>query len=76
MKKIKIYTTPICFECEKAKNYFQKLGLKYEEIDATEKKEEAQKAFEKTGHKRIPIIEIGNNILSGFDKKKIEEFLK
>ena len=76
MKKIKIYTTPICLECEKAKKYFKENNIDYEEIDTFENKEEAEKAFKKAGQKRIPIIEIDDEAFSGFDKKKIEEQLK
>lgn len=76
MTKIKIYTSPICAECEKAKKYFKEQNIEYEEIDTFENREEAQKAFKKLGQKRIPIIEIGDEIFSGFDKKKIEEILK
>jgi glutaredoxin-like YruB-family protein len=76
MKKIKIYTTPICLECEKAKKYFKENNIEYEEIDAFDEKEQAEKAFKKAGQKRIPIIEIGDKAFSGFDKTKIEEILK
>lgn len=75
-KKIRIYTTPICFECERAKKFFKEKNLKYEEIDTFEKKKEAEEIFKKAGTKRIPIIEIGKQIFPGFDKKKIEEALK
>lgn len=75
-KKIKIYTTPICFECERAKKFFKEKNLKYKEIDAFENKEQADEVFKKIKTKRIPIIEIGKEIFSGFDKKKIEEALK
>ena len=73
---VKIYTTPICMECEKAKKYFKENNIEYEEIDAFEKKEDAEKAFKKAGQKRIPVIEIGDVAFTGFDKKKIEEHLK
>lgn len=74
--KVKIYTTPICMECEKAKKYFKENNIEYEEIDAFEKKEDAEKAFKKAGQKRIPVIEIGDVAFTGFNKKKIEEHLK
>ena len=76
MKKIKIYTTPICMECEKAKKYFKENNIDFEEIDAFENKEAADAAFKKAGKKRIPIIEIGEEAFPGFDKKKIEEKLR
>ena len=76
MTKVKIYTAPICFECERAKKFFKDKGIKYEEIDTFENKEKAEEVFKKSGVKRIPIIEIGEKIFTGFDKKKIEEELK
>ncbi|MFT4304927.1 MAG: glutaredoxin family protein [Candidatus Woesearchaeota archaeon] len=75
MSKVKMYTTPICFECEKAKKYFKENNIEFEEIDAIDNKEEAEKAFKKAGLKRIPIIEVGDKAFPGFDKKKIEEEL-
>ena len=75
MKKIKIYTAPICLECEKAKKYFKDQNIAFEEIDTFEQREEAEKAFKKAGFKKIPIIQIGETFLVGFDKKKIEEQL-
>ena len=74
--KIKIYTTPICPECEKAKKYFKEKNIEYEEINAFEEKEKAEEAMKKAGQKRIPIIEIGDEAFTGFDKKKIEQKLK
>lgn len=74
--KVKIYTTPICMECEKAKKYFKENNIEYEEIDTFDNKEAAERAFKKAGQKRIPIIEIGDETITGFDKKKIEEHLK
>lgn len=76
MSEVKIYTTPICLECEKAKKYFKEKNIEFKEVDAFEHKEEAEKAFKKAGLKKIPIIEIGDKAFAGFDKKKIEENLK
>jgi glutaredoxin 3 len=73
---IKIYTSPICMECEKAKKFFKENNLKYEEIDTFDNEEETQIAFKKAGQKRVPIIQINNKYYAGFDKKKIEEELK
>lgn len=76
MSKVKIYTAPICLECEKAKKYFKDNGIEFEEVDTFDNKEDAEKAFKKAGLKKIPIIEIGDKAFAGFDKKKIEEHLK
>lgn len=74
-KKVTIYTSPICMECEKAKKFFKDKGIEFEEIDTFEQKEKAKEVFEKTGQKRIPTIEIDGEFYPGFDKEKIEEVL-
>ena len=75
MITIKMFTTPICLECQRAKRFFKEKGLDYEEIDAFERKEEAEAAFKKAGFKKIPLILIGEKAFPGFDKKKLEEHL-
>ena len=68
----KIYTTPICPQCEKAKQFLDEKGVTYDVIDASEHPE----IFKRAGHKMVPIIEIGETLLIGFNKKKIEDALK
>ena len=76
MPNIIIYTSPICFECERAKKYFKHNDIAYEEIDVTENTALAEQAFRKAGKKRIPLILIGDKAFPGFDKKRIEEHLR
>lgn len=73
--KIKIYTTPTCPYCRKAKEYFRKLGLKFKEVDVSKNPREAELMFKKTKQMGVPVIEIGNQIIIGFDKAKIDKLL-
>jgi len=75
-KKVKIYTTPICPNCEMAKKFFKKKDIEYEEIDIFEDKEKAKEMVEKSGQKRVPVIEIDGEVFSGFNKKEIEKTLE
>jgi glutaredoxin 3 len=75
-KKIRIYTSPICATCEMAKKFFKEQGIEYEEIDVFKNKEKAKEIMEKTGEKRVPIIEIDKEFFSGFDKEKIRKVLE
>ncbi len=75
-KKVTIYTSPICLECEKAKKLFREKGIEFEEIDTFEQKEKAKEIFQKTGQKRIPTIEIDGEFYPGFDREKIEKVLE
>ncbi|ABQ47724.1 glutaredoxin-like protein, YruB-family [Thermotoga petrophila RKU-10] len=73
--KIKIYTTPTCPYCRKAKEYFRSLGLEFKEVDVTKNPREAELMVKKTGQMGVPVIEIGNKIVIGFDKAKIDRIL-
>jgi len=74
--KVKVYTTPTCPYCEMAKQYFKSKNIDYEEVDVSSDIEAAREMIEKTGQMGVPVIEIGNNIIIGFNKPAIERALK
>ncbi|AEH50667.1 glutaredoxin family protein [Pseudothermotoga thermarum] len=73
--KITVYTAPGCPYCTKAKNYFRQLGLNFTEIDVSKDYRKAQELVRKTGQMGVPVIEIGNQIIIGFDKDRIDRIL-
>ncbi|MGB9790696.1 glutaredoxin family protein [Thermotoga caldifontis] len=73
--RITIYTTPTCPYCARAKNYFRQLGLKFTELDVSKDPAAAERLVKKTGQTAVPVIEIGNQIVIGFDKEKIDRLL-
>ncbi|MGC8775838.1 MAG: glutaredoxin family protein [Minisyncoccia bacterium] len=75
MPKAKIYTTPFCVYCQKAKEFFQKNNINYEEIDVTKDDQALNEMVKKSGQMGVPVIEINNNIVVGFDQNKIENLL-
>ncbi|MEJ5229648.1 MAG: glutaredoxin domain-containing protein [Pseudothermotoga sp.] len=75
LHKITVYTAPGCPYCVKAKNYFRQLGLRFTEVDVSRSQETAEKLVKKTGQTGVPVIEIGNQIVIGFDKNKIDKLL-
>lgn len=75
MPKIKIYTTPFCVYCQKAKNFFAENNISYEEIDVTKDDGALNEMVKKSGQMGVPVIEIDNNIIVGFDQNKIKQIL-
>ncbi len=73
--RITVYTTPSCPYCAKAKNYFRQLGVNFTEIDVSKNLRKAEELVRKTGQMGVPVIEIGNQIVIGFDKEKIDRIL-
>lgn len=75
-KNIIVYTTPICPMCEKAKNFLEQEGYDYQEVDITKDKDKRDELIEKTGQTNVPVIEISDEVIIGFNKNKMLEALK
>lgn len=71
-----IYTAVWCAFCHAAKEYLDKLGVKYEDRDVEKKPEYAQESVMKSHQMGIPVIDIGGTIIVGFDRPRIDAALK
>jgi glutaredoxin len=49
--------------------------LDFTEYDVTEDYEKAVEMVQKSGQRGVPVIDIGGNIVVGFDKARIDELL-
>jgi glutaredoxin-like YruB-family protein len=74
-KKVKIYSTPTCFYCIKAKEFFAKNNIKYEEVNVAIDMKAREEAVRKSHQTGVPVIEIGNEVVAGFDRMALEEIL-
>ena len=72
---INIYTTPTCGYCQMVKNFLKEKGIEYAEFDVSADNEKADEMVKKSGQMGVPVIEIGDEIVVGLDKKKISELL-
>jgi glutaredoxin-like YruB-family protein len=75
MPKVKIYTTPTCPFCLMTKEYLKEKGIEFEEIDVSKDENAAMEMIKKSGQMGVPVIEIDNEIVIGFDKEKIDQIL-
>ena len=83
MKKVIIYSTRICPFCVRAKNFFDKKEIPYENIMVDQNPKQLQIMMEKTKRQSVPQIFIGDYHVGGFDELvehdmdgKLEELLK
>lgn len=74
-KKTIIYSTPTCPYCQKAKAYLQEKGIEYTDVDVSGDESAQKEMIEKSGTMSVPVIDIGDVIITGFDKDKIDEAL-
>ena len=69
MKSVRMYTTPICPYCVRAKSLFKKKGVEVEEVDVMMDLGARQEMEAKTGGARsVPQIFIGDTHVGGCDE--------
>lgn len=75
MKKVTIYSTPVCVYCNKAKAYFKEHNVAYEEFNVAADQAKRQEMVELSGQLGVPVIRIENDVVVGFDQPMIAELL-
>ncbi|TSC67394.1 MAG: glutaredoxin-like protein [Parcubacteria group bacterium Gr01-1014_73] len=74
--KVTIYSTAACTHCKLAKDFFNKHNIKYDEFDVGNDLEKRQEMIEKSDQMGVPVIQVGNEIIVGFNKTLLSELLK
>jgi len=72
---IKVYCTPHCPWCTAAKDYLKSHGFEFEEIDVSTDPLLAEELIKKSGQMGVPVIEIGEELIIGFNRERIDEVL-
>jgi glutaredoxin 3 len=67
MRRIRIYTTPICPYCVHAKALLKKKGANFEEIDVLMDRGARDEMEQKSGRRTVPQIFIGEVHVGGSD---------
>ncbi len=67
MKPVRVFTTPYCSYCGRAKRLLEKKGVPYQEIDVAGDDEARLRLAEETGLRTVPQIFIGDHHVGGSD---------
>ena len=73
--EIKVFTTPTCPYCQMLKQYLKEKGVPFEEIDVSKDREWAYKMVQRSGEMGVPQAWIGDEVVIGFDKARIDALL-
>jgi glutaredoxin 3 len=76
MEKAIVYSTTTCPFCVMVKDWLKSKGVAYEDYNVGTDQSKAKEMIEKSGQMGVPVIDISNEIIIGFDKPKLEEALK
>jgi glutaredoxin-like YruB-family protein len=74
-KKVKLFTTPYCTYCKLAKDFFVKNKIDYTEVDVTKDEKALNEMIKKSGQMAVPVIEVDNEVLVGFNETKLKKLL-
>ena len=67
MAHVKVYTTPTCPYCVRAKQLLGSLGVAFEEVDVADNPELREELINKHQWQTVPAIFAGEDLLGGFD---------
>lgn len=74
-KNVKIYSTPSCPYCMRAKQFLRENNVEFEDIDISSNPEMTQEMIQKSGQMGVPVIDIKGEIIRGFDRERIKKAL-
>ena len=74
-KNVKVYSTPTCPYCIRAKQFLKENAVNFNDIDVSSDQDAAQEMIKKSGQMGVPVIDIDGELIVGFDKDKIKRML-
>lgn len=75
MPIVKIYSTPTCPYCIRAKSYLQEKGIPFENYDVSSDEEKLQEMVKVSNQLGVPVIVVDDKIIVGFDRERPEQLL-
>lgn len=72
---VTIYTTPTCVYCKAAKKFFAEHNVQYQEKDVLADEAARDYMIQKSGQMGVPVIEVDDKMVIGFNKQKLAELL-
>jgi glutaredoxin-like YruB-family protein len=75
-KNVVIYSTPTCPWCQRVKQFMQEHNIFFQDFDVSQNQEKAEEMVQKSGQMGVPVVDVGGEIIVGFDKDKIEDALE
>jgi glutaredoxin len=72
---ITVFSTKTCGYCKVVKQYLTTKGKEYQVVDLEDNPEIRQSLFEKTGALTVPITQIGEEYIVGWNRSRFAEVL-
>jgi glutaredoxin-like YruB-family protein len=75
MTTIRIYSKPLCQDCNRAKAFLKEKGVQFEDIDIVKNKPAHEEMVHQYGIDVLPVIVIDDQVMVGFNPPKINRLL-
>lgn len=72
---VKVYSTPTCPWCAKAKSYLKSQNIEFEDLNIQEDLKAREEMLSLSKQSGVPVINVDGNIVVGFDKPAIDNLL-
>ena len=73
--EIKVYSTPTCPYCTRAKEYLSSKGVAYKSFDVSQDRAALEEMVKTTGQMGVPVIMVDGEAVVGFDKERLDSLL-
>ncbi|HTR18886.1 MAG TPA: glutaredoxin domain-containing protein [Candidatus Paceibacterota bacterium] len=74
-KPVTIYSTPTCHFCHAAKEFFGEHNIAFTEYNVASDLAKRQEMIQKSGQMGVPVIDVGGELVVGFDEDRLRELL-
>lgn len=75
MKNVIVYSSPLWTSCTEVKDYLDSKNISYEDYDISRDRDRAVEMIQKSAQQGVPVVDIGGDIVLGFDKESINDLL-
>ncbi|MCW6062477.1 glutathione S-transferase N-terminal domain-containing protein [Clostridium sporogenes] len=72
---IKVYTAEGCSWCTKVKTYLKAKEMDFEELNIEKDEKAREEMVQKSNQRGVPVLDINETIIIGFNKPAIDEAL-
>lgn len=74
-KQVTIYSTPTCHFCHAAKEFFGEHNIAFTDYNVASDLPKRQEMIQKSGQMGVPVIDVGGELVVGFDEDRLRELL-
>jgi glutaredoxin-like YruB-family protein len=72
MPDVKVFSTPTCPYCIRAKKYLDEQGIAYANVDVSSDQAGLEEMMRVSGQMGVPVIVIDGDVIVGFDKDAVD----